>query len=382
MTPTDVPESPASARPDADVDPLPDGDARDAGGPPKSAATTGPAGRPGAGLGPFVYGPIDLSHLAATAPQAPAPPIRSMRSRRSTRQPPGLLIGVLAGLVALLPRLLGAVMAPLQEQWFGPLAPREDTFSLLPLGRFDVHLIVAIAVAGAVCAALALRSRGTPLPRTRRRAMAGLGAVLAGCVVESFAVLALGGAGSVGVATRHAARYFWALLAGTLVVFGLALGLLWWLTSPCVVRRTIAWALAAIPLAVWAMGLLLALAPSGRLGALPWWLMRWLPAVIVGAALVRCGVRPLRRLVGWVAALAVLLFVPALMVGVTATPGLTRVLRNPAEIVGYAGRVLAQTWAHLTWEPVALALLIGGAGAVVTLLVGPLFAGRPQPTRT
>ena len=378
MTPTDVPEPPAS-RPDADVAPLPDGDARDAGCPPRTQQAIGAAGRPGPG--PFVYGPVDLSPLAANAPPPPVP-VRSARSGRSSRLPRGLLLGVLAGLVALAPRLLGAGMAPLQREWLGPFASSGETFSLLPLGRFEIHLIVAIAVAGAVCAALALRSRGTPDPRTRRWAIAGLGGVLAGCVVESFAVLALGDVGPLGVATRHATLYFWALLVGTLAVFGLALGLLWWLTSPCVVRRTIAWALAAIPLAVWGTGLLLVLVPIQRLGALPWWLMRWLPAVIVGVALVRCGVRPARRLVGWIAALAVLLFVPALIVALASTPGLTRVLRNPAEIVGYAGRVLAQAWPHLTWEPVALALLIGGAGTIVVLLVGPLFAGRAQPTRT
>jgi len=97
--------------------------------------------------------------------------------------------------------------------------------------------------------------------------------------------------------------------------------------------------------------------------------LRWLPAVIVGLALVWCGVRPWGRIVVWVVALLSLWVVPAVITALSYVLG-SRVLQGDLrEMADAAVRIFPQALG-IEWTSVVVALVIGVVGTGVRMLVG------------
>ncbi|QIK71620.1 hypothetical protein G7070_04215 [Propioniciclava coleopterorum] len=151
------------------------------------------------------------------------------------------------------------------------------------------------------------------------------------------------------------------------------------MTAPCVVKRTVAWGVAAVPLAVWVASFLPALVPAPASDPLPAMLREWLPGLFVGVALARCTVPPWRRLIGWVGALAALWLVPAVAGVITSTLGTRLVMGSPTRMLAFAREAWAFWIAQPQWGPLAVAVGVGLAGAALVRVLGP---PRGQPTRT
>ncbi|MGO1835441.1 MAG: hypothetical protein ACTH0C_12310, partial [Actinomycetaceae bacterium] len=81
----------------------------------------------------------------------------------------GLAIGVVSGLLGLLPHLLSGARLPAQDLWLDPGSSDRMPFALLPLSQNHVVTIVSVLVVPGLLAGLAGRTieRRMPAPRTR-----------------------------------------------------------------------------------------------------------------------------------------------------------------------------------------------------------------------
>lgn len=276
----------------------------------------------------------------------------------STKPRPRILsfaIGVVGGVLGLLPWLMGAWMR------------RDDaSFAVLPISRDHATLLVSLVLLGGVFAGLAVHFLG------RRRRTTGWPAALGVALVHLIAVglrfsaladeLRIGDGGD-----EKAMLYFAGMLAGTIAAVLAAQVGFHMASSPSAGVVSVGVALAAVPFATWVGRCFVAFAGEGSPPAFLPTLLHWLPAVIVGVALVWCGVRPVwRRIVAWVISLlslwlALTLFMVIeyafemreLPAGATA--------REPA-------RVLAMVLEE-TWFPVVVAFAIGIVGTAVRMLI-------------
>lgn len=283
-----------------------------------------------------------MTDASVSGPSGPRPRILS------------LAIGVAGGILGLLPW-------PVSAWRLADSTP----FVVLPISQERALLLFSLVVLGGVFAGLAVHFAG------RRRGLAAWPAALGVASVHLIAVglsfleladeLRLGSGGD-----EKELIYFGGMLAGTVAaVLTAQLGL--HLTShPSVGVVSVGIALAAVPFATWVGWWFVAFGEVGSPTFLPT-LMRWLPAVVVGAALVWCGVRPVwRRLVAWVMALLSLWGVSALFAAIEYALGIRDLpagatAREPA-------RVLAMVFEE-NWMPVVAAFAIAVAGTVVRMLV-------------
>ncbi|MGW9159145.1 hypothetical protein [Microbacterium sp. NPDC055665] len=276
-------------------------------------------------------------------------------------------IGVGGGVLGILPWLVGGGMLPLQNLWAAATMPEDMPFVLLPLSQYFATLLFSVLLLGGVFAGFALHFVA------RRRAVAvwpaALGVLLVHviAVMQSFAVLA-GGLGLGRGGDSRAMLYFAGLLGGVVAAILLSqLG--FWMTS----RRSVGVValgvvLAAVPFGNWISRFFVAV--TGEVSPplfLPD-LLRWLPAVVVGAALVWCGVRPAWRIVVWVAGLLALWILPALFTAIQYGLGMRVLDGNLPEMAQAAVQVFPMVLAEV-WLPVVVALVIGVVGTVVRMVV-------------
>lgn len=279
-----------------------------------------------------------------------------------------LAVGVLAGVLGILPALLDGGRLPLQNLWARQTMPDDMPFALLPVSQYSATTVFALLLMGGVFAGLAVRE----VSRHRRLSVwaAALGVLLVHvvAVLQSFTVVAVGLGLTSGTTDARAVVYFAGMLAGAAV--SVLLGQLgFWLTS----RRAVALvslgvSLAAVPFVTWfATGFAEVAGPGGvpQALSLAW---RWLPAVIVGLALAWCGIRPLRRLAVWAMSLLALWVTPALFTAASYALGM-RVLNGDLAEMAQAGmQVFPMALAVGGW-PVVVAAGIGAAGAGLTRVV-------------
>lgn len=276
-------------------------------------------------------------------------------------------IGVAGGILGIVPWLAGGGILPLQNLWATQTMPEDMPFSLLPLSQYSVTTVFALVLLGGVFAGVAVHVLAHRRPVAAWPASVGVLLVQATAVAQSFAVLAeglaLGGGGD-----RRALLYFAGMLAGTLVaVLSAQLG--FWMTS----RRSagvaaLGVALAAVPFASWVARLVVSF--TGEAFPPPFLspLVQWLPAVVVGIALVWCGVRPASRLVVWVVALLSLWLVPALFTALQYGLGMRVLDGDVAEMLRASAEVFPLALAEV-WMPVVVAFAIGVVGTIVRMPV-------------
>ncbi|WP_164234098.1 hypothetical protein [Microbacterium hydrocarbonoxydans] len=291
------------------------------------------------------------------------------------------LIGVGGGVLGLLPWLVGGGRMLLQNLWTVYVPPEQMPFVLLPVSQYSALLLFSLVLIGGVFVGLAVRLVG--------RGMAawpgsmGLLLVHVVATVQSFIVLH-GGLGLDGGGDPRATVYFAGMLGGTILTVLLA-QLAFWMTS----RRSagvaaLGVALAAVSFANWAMRWVVAFTGEALV---PMWITsvaRWVPAVVVGLALVWCGVRPLWRLVVWAVALLALWIVPALYTALSYGLGMRVLDGDVPEMLRAAAQVFPMALA-IEWLPVVVAAGIGVVGTVGRMLVGrlrPQSQAMPSPSRS
>lgn len=315
-----------------------------------------------------------------TSDPAPAATADSSRDGAAASDPsplprwPFVLIGVGAALVGLLPWLVTGMRLPLQNLWAADAMPDDMPLALLPFSQYELSTIASLLVVGAAVAGIAARA-------LRRRSPRGGFALLLFGVLLVDVVAIVQTATVVGAGLRDddwSTVYLTAVLAVAILALLVAMLVLWLIARAPRAGAVIGLSIAAVLVSGW---LHLLLAPEPVFTGEPAWLwtaVRWVPAVLVGAAIAWGGVGTVGRVIGALASLVILWVGPALITAVSAAAG-TRVLaREPAEMLDYARRVfgMALTEPALVAPPLVVAVCVAGVG-----LIGRALLGRSQRVR-
>ncbi len=292
---------------------------------------------------------------ASVAPAAP-PHVRLL----------SFAIGVGGGILGLLPWFVGGGILPLQNLWATETMPEDMPFVLLPLSQYSAVLLFVLVLIGGVFAGIAVHVLA------RRRAVAAwpasVGVLLVHLIaaVQSFAVL--GGGLELGGGDSRTTVYFGGLLGGTIAAVLLAQVGFWMTSRRSVGIAAFGVALAAVPFGTWFTRWFVAVTGEAFASAVLSDVGRWLPAAVVGGALIWCGVRPLRRLVVWVVSLLMLWVLPALFGALQYGLGM-RVLDGDIPEMMRASVQVFPMMLTVGWLPVIVALVIAVVGTVVRMSV-------------
>lgn len=289
-------------------------------------------------------------------PALPQPPTRAPGGDALL----GWVLGIAAALFGLGPWLVTGAQLPLQNLWAAEVPPDQMPVALLPLSQYKLTTLVALLTMGGACAGLAVRI-WSPV---RRRlvtwcAAAGVVAAHLTAAVQSFVLLDGGLADG-----TMSGVYFAGLLAGVVASIAASLVALLLLASTSRALTALGAGLMAVPFASWAMGWVAGFVGQTNVPSLAATAARWVPAVIVGAALAWCGLRPARRAFVWLADLALLWVVPALFISVSYVLGTRALAGDLPEMLLMSRQILAATLgpAGGAGPTVLLALAIGLAG--------------------
>jgi hypothetical protein len=275
-------------------------------------------------------------------------------------------IGVGGGILGLVPWLIGGGTLPLQNLWATETMPDAMPFVLLPLSQYSAVLLFALVLIGGVFAGVAVHVVA------RRRTVvawpASVGVLLVHLIaaVQSFAVLGEGL--GLGGGDSRALIYFAGMLAGTVAAAVMAQVGFWMTSRRSVGIAALGIALAAVPFGNWFTRSFVALTGEASAPVILSDVGRWLPAVVVGGALVWCGIRPLSRLVVWVVSLLALWVLPALFGALQYGLGM-RVLDGDVVEMARASAQVFPLMLEVGWLPVGVALVIAVVGTIVRMVV-------------
>ena len=271
-----------------------------------------------------------------------------------------LVVGVVASVVLLFPSWVGGGRLPLQNLWHEQTMPEVMPFSLLPLSQYYALSIFVMLLLGGVVAGLVVRLLSA------RVWPAALGVLLVQVIAtgQSFSVLADG----LGVADRSAGPremlYFGGMLGGVLIGMLLAQVGCWMASRPTVPLPALAVALAAVPVRSWIGFMIASFNPITGYPQEVGMVLRWVPAVIVAAALIWCGLRPLSRLVVWVVGLLALWVLPAVFTALSNALGMRVLDGDVREMAQVAAQIFPMALG-IEVLPVVVALVLAVVGTVV-----------------
>lgn len=278
-------------------------------------------------------------------------------------------IGVAAAATAALPWAVTGMLLPLHSAWNGSDA---QPFVLLPFSPYSLTLLAGVLLMGGVFAGGAARL----LRRYRTRSavavvLATVAAAQLVAVVQSTFALAPAPGGA-----EIAREYLAALAAGALLTIAGAALIGWVLASAPPAGAMIGSALAGVAASSWAAGFLGVLGPTV---SPPWWLLsipRWIPAIVVGFAIVRWGVASAGRIAAAIASLLVLWAVPPVVLGVAGAVSSRVFAGSPDAMIAFAvsATEAALFVPDLVLPPITLALAI----AIVGLAVREIRRHRPR----
>lgn len=159
--------------------------------------------------------------------------------------------------------------------------------------------------------------------------------------------------------------YFGGMLGGVLAGMLLAQLGCWMASRPAGPLPALAVALSAVPARTWLGYTIASFDPIYGYPPEVGIVLRWLPAVIVAAALIWCGVRPLSRLIVWAAGLFKLWTLPAAFTALSNALGMRVLdgdLREMAEVAAQIFPTALEVEVLAVAVAVAVAVALVGAG--------------------
>ncbi|GAA4430593.1 hypothetical protein GCM10023169_34160 [Georgenia halophila] len=276
--------------------------------------------------------------------------------------------GLGAGLLGLLPWLITGLRLPLQNLWAAEVMPEEMPLALLPFNQYALTLLLGMLVWGPAVAGLL--ARRAPLEsRGRAASFAALGTLLVtGAATAQSAVVVSDG---LRPDDPRADLYLGGVLAVIVGSVAVGLGVLILLARAPRAAASAGATVAALAGGIWLNALIVPfgdVASAVQIAVLGY--ARWVPAVLVGAALVWCGTGGVGKVAAWLVDLALLWMVPAALTAVSHAAG-SRVLAGDLEEMGaVAVEVFFQAVgpAGVTLEYVLLAAAIGVVGSLARVL--------------
>jgi len=283
-------------------------------------------------------------------------------------------IGVAAAVVALLPWVVTGMRLPLQNLWAVQTLPEDMPIALLPFSQYAVTQILSLLVVGYGAAGIVVRALRTRLPR---RAVPAVGA--GALAVHLVATVQAAWTVASGLAERTASTvYLAALLAVVAAAVLTGLLVLRLITAPPRAGAVIGLSLVALVVGSWLADLLMPLgsAPGGAAPSVLNLVVRWVPAVLVGAAIAWGGHGTRGRVFAAVGSLLLLWIVPSAFAAVTSAAGSRVLLPYPSEMVDYGLEVLraAMFAPELVLPPLLVALVVAAAGITLHRLLGRRLA--------
>ncbi|MFE5670156.1 hypothetical protein ACFQ58_00975 [Agromyces sp. NPDC056523] len=274
-----------------------------------------------------------------------------------------LLVGIASAAIGLLPWLITGMRLPLQNLWATETLPEDMPVVLLPFSQYALTLIVAVIVTGAAVAGIAARAMGRRRPRFGAvLALVGLLAVQVIAVVQTSTVVASG------LERRWESDLYLAALVG-LAALSTLVGVLVMLLVAAAPRAgaVIGLSIAAVASVSWFTGLIVpfgSVQPTGLSPLLD--LIRWIPPILVGAAIAWGGVNTVGRVIAALFGLVLLWIGPALITAVTMAAGSRALASDPPEMVQYALEVfrMALTTPSLVIPPLVVAVVVAAVGLV------------------
>ena len=274
-----------------------------------------------------------------------------------------LLIGIASALVGMLPWLITGMRLPLQNLWATETLPADMPIALLPFNQYALTLIVSILVTGAAIAGIVARAVRARRPRF------GVAAVLSGVLlVQVVAVVQTTIVVEGGLQERaESTLYLVALVA--LASLSVLVGVLVLLLVAAAPRAgaVVGLSIAAVLFVSWLTGLIV---PFGSVQTteLAWLLnlLRWIPPILIGAAIAWAGVNTVGRVFAAAFGLLVLWIAPALITAVVNAAGSRVLARDPQLMAEYAVDVfgMALTMPELALPPLILAVVVAAIGLV------------------
>jgi hypothetical protein len=275
-----------------------------------------------------------------------------------------LLVGIAAAAIGLLPWLITGMRLPLQNLWATETLPDDMPVALLPFSQYALTLIVAVIVAGAAIAGIATRAMGRRRPRFGAvLALVGLLAVQVVAVVQTSMVVAAG------LERRWESDLYLAALVG-LSALSTLVGVLVMLLVAAAPRAgaVVGLSIAAVASASWFTGLIVPFGsvPATELSPLLD-LVRWIPPVLVGAAIAWGGVNTVGRVIAALFGLVLLWVGPALITAVSMAAGSRVLAKDPPEMIDYAVGVfgMALTEPSVAIPPLVVAVVVAVIGLVL-----------------
>ena len=286
----------------------------------------------------------------------------------------GVPVGLLAAMLGLLPWLVAGDPLPLQNLWATQTLPEQMPWAALPISQYYVPQVLALLVIGAALAGVAARAlRTNEGAITSWQIWLGVSLVQWAAIVQVFVVLWLGlGIGRQGAGP--ALIYWLGMLAITALSWLLGMACFWMISRGSRPAFAIGIAIAAAPLSAWLAAAVVGqqeswLLPAGLSAAMP-----WLAALLVGAALGRCGLGSRQAVLAWLTSAALLLLGPALLESLGAMFGSARMMRgDPIAMLVWGARSLGPGALQ------AVAPTLGGLG-FASLITGVGVLSRRRDT--
>ncbi len=274
--------------------------------------------------------------------------------------------GVASAIVGLMPWMITGMRLPLQNLWAIDTLPSQMPISLLPFSQYYLSLIVALIVIGSAIAGIVGRAVTARNPRTA------LVALLGGVLLVQVTALAQSAITVVnGMSERGAAiLYVVAVVVGINAAIVLGVGILILIVHAARPGALIGLSIAAVAFGSWLSGLVFlvgSVVSSSQFADVMSTVIRFAPAVLIGAAIAWCGVSSAGRVVAAVSALVVLWIGPVLVTAVSAAAGSRVLARYPAEMLDYAVGVFraAATMPELWGPPLAVAVGVAVVGLAI-----------------
>jgi hypothetical protein len=280
-------------------------------------------------------------------------------------------IGAGAALLGLLPWAVTGMRLPLQNLW--ATSGTDMPIAFLPFSQYAVTALFGILVTGSAVGGLVARATRHRQPRFGfLTTLAAIVALQAAATIQT-AIVVSGGL----VRSDFAALYLAGLVGG--VVFSILVGALvaWLLAKAPPAGAIVGASVAGVALSFWVGALL---SPLGSVGSPPLWLLgasRWIPAIVVGAAIAVWGVASIGRAAAAVFGLLVLWLAPALATGASSALGMRVFASDPAQMLDYGWGVtrMALFLPELALPPILVAVIVALFGLGARTVV--LRRGRP-----
>jgi hypothetical protein len=292
------------------------------------------------------------------------------------------LIGIASGVLGLLPWLLSGMRLPLQNLWAASTPPDSMPLVLLPFSQYAITSIVGLLVVGSAAGGIVARALARRLP--------GGGALtifLALLLVQVVAVAQTATVVRAGLQVRREATLYLGLLVGVAVVAVIVGVLAFWLVAKAPKGgAVVGLSIGALATGPWlTAGVALSVLPL--LSDVVRELLaqtRWLPPVLVGAAIAWGGLRTVGRVAAALFGLALVWIVPALSTGIFNAAGSRVLAHEPLEMLSYGVQVfeLALVTPEYVIPPLVVAVVVAGLGIAGTAIIGRIARDDAAAQRT